>query len=104
MDAHASSAIPRKNVVAVIAAMRKDWQDAAGEASLAITLGSVGCILADLSTLLGFTQEEQQAALGSSLVKELQQAGILAAHEEATSETPEWVPERWVLSEQVLQN
>ena len=104
MDTQASSAIPRKNVVVAVAALRNDWQEAAGDDSLVATQGSVGCILADLTLLFGLTQEEQQAALGSKLVQELEQAGILAAREDNTSETPEWVPETWVLSEQVLEN
>ena len=104
MDTHASSAIPRKNVVAAIAALRKDWQEAAGDDSLVITLGSVGCILADLSTLFGFTQEERRTALGSKLVQELEQAGILAARVDKAGDAFEWVHESWAVSEQVLQN
>lgn len=93
---NAFSSIPRNKIVDALGRLRKDWQEAAGADSLVITLGSVGCILADLTILLELTREERQMALSAKLIQELEQAGVLAADEDIAIE---WVPENWVLAE-----
>ncbi len=69
-----SQTLARSTVVDVLACIRQEWEEAAGESLVGIQ-GSVGLILADLVSGLALRPSEQIQVLGSALHAELQ--GIL---------------------------
>ena len=60
------------HLVGALANLRKEWQTAAGNASLLSIRGSVGLILADLVNGLGLPTDIQIEILGADLFQEIQ--------------------------------
>ncbi len=60
------------HLVGTLANLRKEWQTAAGNASLLSIRGSVGLILADLVNGLGLPTDIQIEILGADLFQEIQ--------------------------------
>lgn len=65
--------IPQPQVIHALANFRREWQSAAGNASLLTIQGSVGLILADLVRELGMPAETQIEILGADLFTEVQE-------------------------------
>ena len=98
---------PRVETVTAIATLRKEWDLEANRESLICIRASVGLLLADVVIGCGFTPGEQQEALGAELFRELEVAGVLTlgnSPQQLPADTPEWVPEAWVLSEQTQEH
>jgi hypothetical protein len=64
---------PREQVIAILAAFRQEWQQAAGGNSLIETEGNVALILADLVNSFGLTTHEQSLVLGAELFAQLRE-------------------------------
>ncbi|MBI5954937.1 MAG: hypothetical protein HY865_25025 [Chloroflexi bacterium] len=65
--------IPQLQVIHALANFRREWQSAAGSASLLTIQGSVGLILADLVRELGMPAGTQIEILGADLFTEVQE-------------------------------
>jgi len=63
----------RPHIVQALCGIRSEWEEAADGASLARVDGSVGMLLADITSAIGLTSEEQVQVLGTSLASELQE-------------------------------
>jgi len=61
------------HLIGTLANLRKEWQTAAGNASLLSMRGSVGLILADLVNGLGLPTDIQIEILGADLFQEVQE-------------------------------
>ncbi len=69
-----SLTITRPQVINAFVHLRQEWEQAVGIASLIDVRGSVGLLLFDLVTAIGFTPEEQRQALGAGLFSTFQDA------------------------------
>jgi len=67
---------PNTQVVATLAALRQEWQQAADGASLLEMEANVGLMLADLVNSLGLSTHEQSMVLGQELFDEIQELSV----------------------------
>jgi hypothetical protein len=67
-------------IVATLARIRKEWQEATGSSSLLDVEGSIGMLLADVINGIGLAVEEQVQVLGRDLFQELQDFLKAPAH------------------------
>ncbi len=64
---------PRLQVIAILSAIRQEWQEFVKDNSLIETEGNVGLILADLVNSFGLTIHEQRTVLGPELFEEVKE-------------------------------
>jgi hypothetical protein len=68
-------------IVATLARIRKEWQEATGSSSLIDVEGSIGLLLADVINGIGLATEEQVQVLGRDPFQELQDFLKTCAHQ-----------------------
>lgn len=67
---------PKTQIIATLATLRQEWQQAANGASLLELEANVGLMLADLVNSFGLSSLEQTEVLGPDLFKEVQELSI----------------------------
>ncbi len=60
-------------IVATLARIRREWQEATGSFSLIDVEGSIGMLLADVINGIGLETNEQVQVLGTDLFQEMQE-------------------------------